>query len=174
MEQSKSTLFLVRAKVFDQMARMLADRIKEIGNVRVVIVLDERETFSESAPFEKISLTEQALATIGITGLPENWAWFCGDMCYYLAVSQFPGYKYYVLIESDVFLPEAAVGPLLNAFDSCEADAIAAQLGPTESPKKYSRGLAELGLDAAWGCICLLYTSPSPRDQRGSRMPSSA
>ena len=24
------------------------------------------------------------------------------------------------------------------------------------------------------GCDCLLYTSPSPRDQRGSRMPSSA
>ena len=23
-------------------------------------------------------------------------------------------------------------------------------------------------------CSCLLYTSPSPRDQRGSRMPSSA
>ena len=27
---------------------------------------------------------------------------------------------------------------------------------------------------AAWGINCLLYTSPSPRDQRGSRMPSSA
>ena len=27
-------------------------------------------------------------------------------------------------------------------------------------------------IDAFW--ICLLYTSPSPRDQRGSRMPSSA
>ena len=26
---------------------------------------------------------------------------------------------------------------------------------------------------ATWG-TCLLYTSPSPRDQRGSRMPSSA
>ena len=25
-----------------------------------------------------------------------------------------------------------------------------------------------------WAGICLLYTSPSPRDQRGSRMPSSA
>ena len=25
-----------------------------------------------------------------------------------------------------------------------------------------------------WPDICLLYTSPSPRDQRGSRMPSSA
>ena len=26
----------------------------------------------------------------------------------------------------------------------------------------------------AFNYICLLYTSPSPRDQRGSRMPSSA
>ena len=26
----------------------------------------------------------------------------------------------------------------------------------------------------AWDKDCLLYTSPSPRDQRGSRMPSSA
>ena len=25
-----------------------------------------------------------------------------------------------------------------------------------------------------WDVTCLLYTSPSPRDQRGSRMPSSA
>ena len=25
-----------------------------------------------------------------------------------------------------------------------------------------------------FACTCLLYTSPSPRDQRGSRMPSSA
>ena len=27
---------------------------------------------------------------------------------------------------------------------------------------------------SAWFASCLLYTSPSPRDQRGSRMPSSA
>ena len=32
----------------------------------------------------------------------------------------------------------------------------------------YIRQLEELNID------CLLYTSPSPRDQRGSRMPSSA
>ena len=31
---------------------------------------------------------------------------------------------------------------------------------------------ADLGLQRAYSC--LLYTSPSPRDQRGSRMPSSA
>ena len=30
------------------------------------------------------------------------------------------------------------------------------------------------GFGFGWGEVCLLYTSPSPRDQRGSRMPSSA
>ena len=29
-------------------------------------------------------------------------------------------------------------------------------------------------ISVAYACSCLLYTSPSPRDQRGSRMPSSA
>ena len=32
----------------------------------------------------------------------------------------------------------------------------------------------EDALSQTWDNICLLYTSPSPRDQRGSRMPSSA
>ena len=36
--------------------------------------------------------------------------------------------------------------------------------------------IADDGKSYAIGCdyLCLLYTSPSPRDQRGSRMPSSA
>ena len=33
-------------------------------------------------------------------------------------------------------------------------------------------GNHEISID--WCSACLLYTSPSPRDQRGSRMPSSA
>ena len=37
---------------------------------------------------------------------------------------------------------------------------------------KYTEALE--GQDAELSKICLLYTSPSPRDQRGSRMPSSA
>ena len=32
----------------------------------------------------------------------------------------------------------------------------------------------ELALNGVSVLLCLLYTSPSPRDQRGSRMPSSA
>ena len=35
-------------------------------------------------------------------------------------------------------------------------------------------GIATDIFDGLFGIDCLLYTSPSPRDQRGSRMPSSA
>ena len=34
--------------------------------------------------------------------------------------------------------------------------------------------MEEEGIDAPYSCSCLLYTSPSPRDLRASRMPSSA
>ena len=35
-------------------------------------------------------------------------------------------------------------------------------------------GYQDFSTDVTEGMVCLLYTSPSPRDQRGSRMPSSA
>ena len=35
-------------------------------------------------------------------------------------------------------------------------------------------GISGFETDSNWFWDCLLYTSPSPRDQRGSRMPSSA
>ena len=38
----------------------------------------------------------------------------------------------------------------------------------------FERILYDSKLVDHWTIICLLYTSPSPRDQRGSRMPSSA
>ena len=40
-----------------------------------------------------------------------------------------------------------------------------------------SNAILESEIEAAWNIrdtICLLYTSPSPRDKRQSRMPSSA
>ena len=39
---------------------------------------------------------------------------------------------------------------------------------------RVGEGHAYGGLGNAYHSLCLLYTSPSPRDQRGSRMPSSA
>ena len=49
-----------------------------------------------------------------------------------------------------------------------------------DSMKKTISSLTEIGMGllalaiVASLLVCLLYTSPSPRDQRGSRMPSSA
>ena len=43
-----------------------------------------------------------------------------------------------------------------------------------DSPRRAHSIAAQGGINAAKNYPCLLYTSPSPRDQRGSRMPSSA
>ena len=54
---------------------------------------------------------------------------------------------------------------------------------PTSTDPRYTGRLSNIGgriarganrADQNWDYACLLYTSPSPRDQRGSRMPSSA
>ena len=47
------------------------------------------------------------------------------------------------------------------------------RLGAEELEELYGRKLVDLR-DRRFSFLCLLYTSPSPRDQRGSRMPSSA
>ena len=52
---------------------------------------------------------------------------------------------------------------IYNKPDFSEADGI-----------KASELEAEFAEMDGWNADCLLYTSPSPRDQRGSRMPSSA
>ena len=39
---------------------------------------------------------------------------------------------------------------------------------------KTHHGKTQIDASSGLFCNCLLYTSPSPRDQRGSRMPSSA
>ena len=52
----------------------------------------------------------------------------------------------------------------------CAAEAVSAET--INFMAKHGRGLICLTLDSKK--CCLLYTSPSPRDQRGSRMPSSA
>ena len=49
------------------------------------------------------------------------------------------------------------------------------QIIPSDWLKRVERTGFDKGLFSEWrDNRCLLYTSPSPRDQRGSRMPSSA
>ena len=60
---------------------------------------------------------------------------------------------------------------LVDEFSLLRADKI------TEGERRqadHALTLSAIALERARGMACLLYTSPSPRDQRGSRMPSSA
>ena len=64
----------------------------------------------------------------------------------------------------------------LSYTDLCNNTPRTLRNEPTEyiSPDNNSNFYADFRATSEPSYICLLYTSPSPRDQRGSRMPSSA
>ena len=86
--------------------------------------------------------------------------------------------------------PSTAVSPedpvfALHAGGKMETVSTVAVTGPAELSLAYTPGVArvceaiaadpEMAKDYTWiSNTCLLYTSPSPRDKRQSRMPSSA
>jgi hypothetical protein len=151
-KQKIPTLFVIRGRAFDKLARTLADQLSQAG-LDVLLVMDERQEETDTSPYDKLSIDETALAAIGITGLPKNWAWFCGDLCYYLAATKRPEYARYCLVESDVYIAQAGLGSFINAVTETQFDAVASQLGPQTKRRIYSRDLAQLELDPNWGCI---------------------
>ena len=62
-------------------------------------------------------------------------------------------------------------------YDAASIETLEGLEAVRKRPGMYIGGTGSAGLmHLVWELIdnCLLYTSPSPRDQRGSRMPSSA
>ena len=73
----------------------------------------------------------------------------------------------------------ASIESLANDIDlrtSIDREAFEARMRSDGLIQRFGQPIDELltRTKTAWSDICLLYTSPSPRDQRGSRMPSSA
>ena len=71
--------------------------------------------------------------------------------------------------------------PMINAGASCLAEGVVSSADEIDLAlilaggfPAFRGGPMQYGLKVGLQNICLLYTSPSPRDQRGSRMPSSA
>ena len=60
--------------------------------------------------------------------------------------------------------------PRITIQSFCESDGVRQTLETAASDRRMSRAHVSVNM----GGICLLYTSPSPRDKRQSRMPSSA
>ena len=85
------------------------------------------------------------------------------------------------LIESRGTGPEY-VDSLRNTMDSVENEIYSVRQGHhmafvalSSEEEQLNRAVASMEAEIVqWLSSCLLYTSPSPRDQRGSRMPSSA
>ena len=79
-------------------------------------------------------------------------------------------------------VPLSGFMPIRTALDPTPAMAEASAHGPVGvpviiadgQPLKFAKWTPETPMVAGAFGACLLYTSPSPRDQRGSRMPSSA
>ena len=76
---------------------------------------------------------------------------------------------------------ERAIGKILKAGDLIPVQAKTSYITTHDTDPWYSEDkTAQVSMDITLPgryliyCTCLLYTSPSPRDQRGSRMPSSA
>ena len=77
---------------------------------------------------------------------------------------------FYLLLRKFLFGPVSEVMEKRKKMISSDLDDAAQTKAEAEEIKQeYEKNLAQAKDEA-----CLLYTSPSPRDQRGSRMPSSA
>lgn len=146
------TLTLIRALAFDDVAQALAANLASAG-AEVVFVCDESRGAVDTGAYAKIALTAEGLGALGLAPLPDNWGWLCGDMCYYAAAEAYPARDHYLLIESDVFFGPQAARALMTALDACPDEILAAQLARHDAPKRYSRGLAQLGYEPRDGCI---------------------
>ena len=76
-------------------------------------------------------------------------------------------------IRAHIFTGEEAGNEQMRA-DLQEATHILMSISPGDNDPVLAHHRDDIAASNALQWICLLYTSPSPRDQRGSRMPSSA
>ena len=69
---------------------------------------------------------------------------------------------------------EAKSGKTFDVFDPATDQVVAQAAEGDAADVEQAVAAARKAFDSGPWSTCLLYTSPSPRDQRGSRMPSSA
>ena len=81
--------------------------------------------------------------------------------------TQHPLFK---LLQERIFVLDGAMGTMIQEYKLSETDYRGSQLKDASDDQKGNNDL----LSITQPDICLLYTSPSPRDRTRSRMPSSA
>ena len=117
------------------------------------------------ATFERLCrLKERGLKVVVVTGRPAGWGHAIGSLWPLDAVITENGGVTFIkkgdLLEKQFAVPDSELPSWRKKM--------------FEAVKTLQKDIPELKLSTDSAYSCLLYTSPSPRDQRGSRMPSSA
>lgn len=146
------TVFAIRSLGLDPVADHLARQLTKIAGQRPIFVCDARRGAPETGPYSHVAMTDESLAELGLSDLPQDWGWLCGDMCYYTLAHAYPEIDRFCLVESDVYITDAALPGLQKILNRPE-QALAAHLKKHDAPKKYSKGLEPMGFDPHWGCI---------------------
>ncbi len=147
------TAILVRCRTVGPIERDLARVIRDDTGISPVLVVNEARADAEQDGFATLALTRDRLAGLGFAGLPDDWAWRCGDLCLYLARNALPKADRHLLIENDVLFLGQALRRLVDLARHPAAEAGAVRLGLHDEAPKYSRGLDRLGLDPRAGCL---------------------
>jgi len=109
-------MIIVRTHVFGERERTLMKRLQNVRTHPVVVAVDETKGSIDVSPFQKISITKDAYARLGLY-CPKDFTWRNGDYVFYLARNQYPAEKYFWMLEPDVEHTFASDSALFDRFD---------------------------------------------------------
>ena len=141
----------------------LFEELPEVGNPEkpvMVFFFDEAHLLFDDAPKALLTKIEQVARLIRSKGV-----------------------GIYFVTQNPADVPDSVLGQLgnriqhaLRAYTPKEQKSVRAAASSFRANPKFDTEevITDLGVGEALVSVCLLYTSPSPRDKRQSRMPSSA
>ena len=112
------TIVLVRTHFVDAEIRALAASLHRPGEYRVAIAIDESGGPVDTAPFDKVSLTRERFAAMGLLEDLGDIFWRAGDYAFYCALDQFRDAPRFWMIEYDTAINRADPLSFLREIDA--------------------------------------------------------
>jgi hypothetical protein len=147
------TALLIRTHVDSEHLRSFAEGVRAEGVFDVYILADESRETLDFGDLPKLSLTGDALSSLGLYDGMQNVFWRCGDYGLYAARKAFPDYDGFWLIEPDVRLKSDRPSELLARFPSCaEIDFLAGRLKPADGDWDWAQTMDPAD-GPVWRCL---------------------
>jgi hypothetical protein len=124
-------LLIVRTHRADKASLDAFDRYRSVGNFDVTFCCDEREREVDTGGRAKIGFSDATLAGLGLFPHPHS-GWRCGDYFYYVARKNFGQYRYYWMIEPDVWIHTQDLDAFFAQFRDNQSDLLATKFGPRD------------------------------------------